>query len=737
MAMNVADLQARQSRQSRPIQGRDSILPKADTRTPEFRPSGDMRSAQRGDGGAEELMRTLGLANKAAQSFQSYADDKFAKDEDRNAAQGATDEASGHVNPELMAKSAAYKNAVSLGRTSTTFDDDRRDFVKDLGGFIEQQTDEHLEVRLSQVRGKVDEFYKNFAVDPETGKLKEFLSTPGAMRYLSEQMKATRAQVEAAAAARVEQRFKGEALSHASAKLRSQAIDGVPLNFAEARATLPPTISSDEIRAMFLNTVIATATEMEGAGRLEDSRRLANQAAIITGIALPEATPAAPSASVIGTTGTSNAPKAPPRLSFDKLAAAVRTVESGGDPGAVSSKGAVGTMQTMPFTLSDPGFGVQPAKDDSPAERERVGRDYLRAMLKRYNGSYAKALAAYNAGPGKVDEWIARRPKATDAEFVSLIPYGETRAYVGKVLTRAGMKGFTGATDASDPVAANPGFVLEPEELDPVKRADADPRLAFAPQLTGDLELRPEERERLIEFRQTLGNRISERWNREHREAQDEAAGEFLLRLNGLGVPLTSQEINEAARTRRITPQQVQSLNNLLRQNVAEAENAEDRSIARADREEARRRDKETETIASHYLGSIANDRETPQAARARLLTEAPTIRDPEVRRRVIQQVGEFANSVESIRANSAPVRRVMGQVDDLEQRQRERLNSVAANRRQVVAARMASEFDVSRARIARAVANGEDPEKVYAAEQARLGTVWGSLSPRRPSQSK
>src|SRR4249919_143003 len=79
--------------------------------------------------------------------------------------------------------------------------------------------------------------------------------------------------------------------------------------------------------------------------------------------------------------------------------------ESGGNPKAVSPVGAVGRMQTMPATLHDPGFGVAPAKDSSDGERERVGRDYLLAMIRRYPGRPDLALAAYNAGPARADKW--------------------------------------------------------------------------------------------------------------------------------------------------------------------------------------------------------------------------------------------------------------------------------------------------------------------------------------------
>lgn len=81
----------------------------------------------------------------------------------------------------------------------------------------------------------------------------------------------------------------------------------------------------------------------------------------------------------------------------------------------ISAKGAKGEMQVMDATNTQPGFGVIPAKDNSPEERARVGRDYLNAMVKQY-GDPAKAWAAYNAGPGAVDDAV----KKADAEAKTL-----------------------------------------------------------------------------------------------------------------------------------------------------------------------------------------------------------------------------------------------------------------------------------------------------------------------------
>lgn len=101
-----------------------------------------------------------------------------------------------------------------------------------------------------------------------------------------------------------------------------------------------------------------------------------------------------------------------------------------------SSAGAQGKMQVMPKTNLNPGFGVTAARDDSDAERSRVGRDYLAAMVKRYSGDPAKAWAAYNWGPGALDKAIEDH----GANWLSQAPK-ETRDYVAKNMAALGSGG--------------------------------------------------------------------------------------------------------------------------------------------------------------------------------------------------------------------------------------------------------------------------------------------------------
>lgn len=101
---------------------------------------------------------------------------------------------------------------------------------------------------------------------------------------------------------------------------------------------------------------------------------------------------------------------------FDRVLQITLTAESGGQRyGAdgkllTSSAGAKGEMQVLDGTNKAPGLGVTPARDDSPDERARVGRDYMQALIQKY-GDPAKAWAAYHAGFGTVDKAIAEADK--------------------------------------------------------------------------------------------------------------------------------------------------------------------------------------------------------------------------------------------------------------------------------------------------------------------------------------
>jgi soluble lytic murein transglycosylase len=105
-----------------------------------------------------------------------------------------------------------------------------------------------------------------------------------------------------------------------------------------------------------------------------------------------------------------------------------------------SHAGAKGLMQLMPSTadyIARKSGGTQFVQGDlaDPQINISYGSWYLRYLLERYHGNVALALAAYNAGEGKVDEWWRQASDRGESfQVAKHIPFPETREYVQKVL---------------------------------------------------------------------------------------------------------------------------------------------------------------------------------------------------------------------------------------------------------------------------------------------------------------
>ena len=86
---------------------------------------------------------------------------------------------------------------------------------------------------------------------------------------------------------------------------------------------------------------------------------------------------------------------------------AMAQIETGNNPNAVGAMGERGTLQTLPSTAANPGYGIKPAQDNSIAENDRVSKEHYDVALNKF-GDPVLAAAAHNAGIGRMENAVVR-----------------------------------------------------------------------------------------------------------------------------------------------------------------------------------------------------------------------------------------------------------------------------------------------------------------------------------------
>ncbi|RIA55326.1 lytic transglycosylase domain-containing protein [Dichotomicrobium thermohalophilum] len=125
------------------------------------------------------------------------------------------------------------------------------------------------------------------------------------------------------------------------------------------------------------------------------------------------------------------------------LMLALARQESEFNPEARSYAGARGLLQLMPGTarmmarINNVRYRLSSLND--PVYNAKLGSAYMRRLLNRFDDSYIMMLAGYNAGPGRVNQWIElfgdpRRPGVDPVDWVERIPFTQTRVYVHKIM---------------------------------------------------------------------------------------------------------------------------------------------------------------------------------------------------------------------------------------------------------------------------------------------------------------
>ena len=124
------------------------------------------------------------------------------------------------------------------------------------------------------------------------------------------------------------------------------------------------------------------------------------------------------------------------------LVASLIRQESEFNPAAVSRANAVGLMQLLPRTGKLVAHQVamkryNPSQLYTAPVNLELGTRYFRGMVDKFGGSFEQALAAYNAGSDRVEEWMGQGKYRDAAEFVESIPFTETREYVQAIMRNA------------------------------------------------------------------------------------------------------------------------------------------------------------------------------------------------------------------------------------------------------------------------------------------------------------
>ena len=124
------------------------------------------------------------------------------------------------------------------------------------------------------------------------------------------------------------------------------------------------------------------------------------------------------------------------------LVASLIRQESEFNPLAVSRANAVGLMQLLPKTgrvvaRQESVKHYNPSQLYTPTMNLELGTRYFRGMVDKFGGSFEHALAAYNAGSDRVEEWMGQGPYRDSPEFVESIPFTETREYVQAIMRNA------------------------------------------------------------------------------------------------------------------------------------------------------------------------------------------------------------------------------------------------------------------------------------------------------------
>lgn len=712
-------------------------------------------------------MRTLGIVKEAASDFQTYAGNKFARDETANAARGLVDQAAGAVDPELARKSAAYKDSVARGRTASAWADYALEMDAELNGIIENQQQLTLEERRDELGAFIDRKFAEFAISDETGQLQDFLATPGAMRYLGEKMTEARAVVSADATKIIEGRFNVEAMGHFTKNIRDQAKFG-RVDWPAALALVPATVPDSVKRAAIKDTVFEIVDTLKEQGREVEGQRLleslddggfelgvggsTDQTAIDAmrgpvavdipaSTAAPKASPAAPAA---------------PAYSRTALKGKIAAPESAGNDNAVNGMGssASGRYQFVEGTFKQLykrvyGASSSQARDAWANKRFDVGiQEKLMDALIADNEAIltgaripitdANMYVMHVLGSGDGPKFLKASPNTPVADILSATIVRQNPTYFGGGKTvgqaHARMASVVGASSADggevDPVEADPTYQSPGRDLSPLEKYMQGPRSVTAnPVLTGGLTWTQQERNAIREMRKRYSETAIADWHKKRGEERSAAAHGMMMRVFGQGAAITSQDITNAAERGDIAEPDAITLYRMLRDDAARERAEADRAESQADRDRERAEADAVDALTADIMAPVYTGKRTPEQANALMLSRLKQVPHA-VARRALAEMTPALNALENVAERTPQARDALQHMDDQDRRafMGAALKGVRPSQAKRVSAEAGNLMDQAIQRTQRDITRGVAPaaarERAYQWLQLRLGEI-------------
>lgn len=294
------------------------------------------------------------------------------------------------------------------------------------------------------------------------------MNTPAGKRYFQEH------------AARIKARLQTEAYSYqrraAAEKLNAENVVGEDNDEILVTQSWRDPKAVNEIIARRVEPLLARSDIGEGE-KIKQAQRIRQRMLLARERAFVEAEPG----TWLRENGFATSRRAEPgAMRFGDVWKALIQQESGGDQSAVSPKGAIGIAQVMPRTAPEAArlaglpFDEQRYRNDA-AYNEALGKAYFEKQLSDFGGDYAKALAAYNGGPGRLRKALAEAGPGGD--WLSKMP-AETRNYVAAITKAAGP--VDPAPAAEEPPSGRQSATVAQLDPDAVRtlRRDAETRVA-------------------------------------------------------------------------------------------------------------------------------------------------------------------------------------------------------------------------------------------------------------------